>query len=118
MNKQNIDMLERIREVDDNEIREFISSEKDRLGVILQGFTVTWFETEQEYQLILSSDGTRTKVEGHPWPFERGFTIGRIPKSVNGQHTFNVIKCAGRAFYYLWRKEIWNLKRDLGGQSS
>lgn len=107
---------EQIRLVSDDEIRSFIVSEKDRLGNILQGFEVTWNPTETGYQLELYScaDG-KEYIGKHPWPFGSGFCIGELLfRFGEGVDILDEIQEAGREFYYLWRKEIKNLKRNLG----
>lgn len=116
MKRQNADALERIKTASDEEIRQFVASEKERLGPILKGFTISWAESETQYQLELYSEAdSRNAEEGHPWPYGQGFNIGEIQKSEDGREMFEVVPRAGRAFYFLWKQEIMNLKRDLGG---
>lgn len=117
MRSQNSEIWEQIRDVDDEEIRSFISSEKKRLGDMLQGFSITWCRTETEYYLELYSEGSQPPLENHPWPYGTGFRLGRTPIMVQGQETLSQLQQAGRAFYYLWRGEIQNLKRDLSRRS-
>ena len=114
MNKHNVEMWEKVREVDDNEIRSFAASEKERLESLLCGFDITWANTETEYQLMLYSRASRTIVKEHPWPYGEGKIIGRIAIFENGCDTLEQVQRAGRAFYYLWRNELKKLNRDLG----
>lgn len=116
MKKQNIEAWERIRVLNDNEIRSFVAAEKGRLGVLLQGFEVTWAATETECLLEVYSKGSQTivAIDNHPWPWGKGIALGRISQQTDGNDTLEQIQQAGRAFYYLWRKEIDNLTRNLG----
>lgn len=114
MNEQNVEMWEKIREVNDGQIRDFIAFEKNRLGDLLRGFTISWYQTEMEYHLELFSEGSQKPIADHPFPFGKGFRLGSIPKLIDGCDTLIHMQQAGRAFYFLWKKEIENLKRDLG----
>lgn len=84
---------------------------------MLRGFSITWCQIETEYYLELCSEGSQTPLENHPWPYGKGFRLGSTPIMVHGQETLPQLQQAGRAFYYLWRGEIQNLKRDLSRRS-
>lgn len=113
MKKENVEAWEQIRGVDDDEIRNFFMSEKDRLGDILDGFKVSWARTETDYRLELWSQGHQLPGENQQPLYGSGFELGRIPIMIQNCDTLQQVQQAGRAVYFLWKKEIKNLKRDL-----
>lgn len=118
VNKQNVEIWESIREIDDSRIRDFIDLEKDRLGNLLQGFTISWDQAETEYRLVLYSEGSQDPITDQSFSFGIGLKLGSVPQLMDGCDTLTHIQQAGCAFYDIWEKEIKNLKCNLGKQKS
>lgn len=117
MVEQNHQAWEKLRQATDEEIRTFVSNEKERLGDLLQGYAVSWCRTETEYHLELSSEARQGNMEFNPetpWPFGTGFIMGRTLMIVDGEDMLDQVMKAGREFYFQWRKDIPGLRRDLG----
>ncbi len=116
MKQENVVAWEELRDVDDETIWMFVSGECARLGEFLQGFALTWVETESFYFLALSSRSVHSVLKNTPpGPFGKSIPLASIRKDFACYGSeLDEIRRAGQAFYYSWRKFIPNLKRDLG----
>lgn len=100
--------------VTDEEIRDFVASEQQRLGPYFRGVEISWSESENEYRLELRVDSSfmpqfGASVEG--WPYGLTLTIAEIGKLE--ENALSILRSKGRGAYFRLRKEIPGLHRDL-----
>lgn len=104
-----------VADKEDSEIRDFVRAEEKRLGGNLNGFEITWCETEKHLDLILSSSAKAPGEQSGPVPvWGYGFCVAHINKSYKGDNDpFALVKLAGRGFWLSWKGTIEGLTRNL-----
>lgn len=101
-----------VADKEDSEILDFVRAEEKRLGGNLNGFEITWCETEKHLDLILSSSAKAPEEQSGPvlvWGY--GFCVAHINKGDNDP--FALVKLAGRGFWLSWKGTIEGLTRNL-----